>query len=57
MARQRSQVEWLQEGDRNTAFFHSKARRKTDHINALVGEDGTVCTDQSEIKGMVHTFY
>jgi hypothetical protein len=45
--------------DQNTAFFHSKvsARRKTNRINTLVKEDVTVCTDQSEIKGMVHTFY
>jgi hypothetical protein len=59
MARQRSRVEWLREGDRNTAFFHAKAsaRRKTNHIDVLVREDGSVCNDQSEIKGMVHTFY
>jgi hypothetical protein len=56
MARQRSRVEWLCEGDRNTAFFHAKctARRKTNHIGALVREDGSVSTDQTEIKGMVH---
>jgi hypothetical protein len=59
MARQRSRVEWLREGDRNTAFFHAKAsaRRKTNRIDVLVREDGSVCNDQSEIKGMVHTFY
>jgi hypothetical protein len=58
MARQRSRVEWLKEGDRNTAFFHSKAtaRRKTNKIESLIREDGSVCTEESEIKGMVHSW-
>jgi hypothetical protein len=52
-------VEWLYEGDRNTTFFHEKAfaRRKTNRIDALVCEDGSVCTDQNGIKGMVYEFY
>jgi hypothetical protein len=59
MARQRSHVDWLREGDRNTAFFHSKAtaRKRTNRISALVREDGSVCEDQTEIKSMVHHFY
>ncbi|KAM0872963.1 hypothetical protein ACQ4PT_038412 [Festuca glaucescens] len=59
MARQRSRVEWLREGDRNTAFFHSKAsaRRRTNRIAELVREDGSVCSDQAGIKGMVQHFY
>ena len=45
MAQQRSHVEWLKEGDRNTAFFHARAsaRRRTNTIKALVREDGTKC--------------
>ncbi|KAM0822709.1 hypothetical protein ACQ4PT_071337 [Festuca glaucescens] len=59
MARQRSRVEWLREGDHNTAFFHAKAsaRRKTNRISTLVREDGSRCDDQNEIKGMIHHFY
>jgi hypothetical protein len=59
MVRQRSRVDWLREGDRNTAFFHSKAsaRRRTNRINMLVREDESVCDDQAGIKGMVHQFY
>jgi hypothetical protein len=59
MARQRSRVEWLQEGDRNTAFFFAKAsaRKKTNRITALAREDGLMCNDQNQIKGMVHEFY
>ncbi|KAK1678101.1 hypothetical protein QYE76_038949 [Lolium multiflorum] len=58
MARQRSRVEWLREGDRNTAFFHSKAtiRRKTNRIEALTRENGSVSTDETEIKVMVHNW-
>jgi hypothetical protein len=59
MARQRSQVEWLQEGDQNTAFFFAKAsaRKKMNRITALAREDGSMCNDQNQIKGMVHEFY
>jgi hypothetical protein len=59
MARQRSRVEWLREGDRNTSFFHARAsaRKRTNKISALVREDGSKCESQGEIKGMVHQFY
>jgi hypothetical protein len=59
MARQRSRVAWLREGDRNTAFFHARAsaRKKTNRIDILVREDGSKCEDQQGIKGMVHSFY
>ncbi|KAM0884665.1 hypothetical protein ACQ4PT_030837 [Festuca glaucescens] len=59
MARQRSRVDWLREGDHNTAFFHAKAttRKKANRIASLQRENGTLCSDQEEIKGMVHGFY
>jgi hypothetical protein len=52
-------VEWLQEGDQNIVFFHSKAsaRKRANRISALVKEDGSVCNDHAGIKNMVHHFY
>jgi hypothetical protein len=59
MARQRSRIEWLKEGDRNTSFFHARAsaRRRANKINALARPDGSRCTDMAEIKGLVGEFY
>ena len=59
MARQRSRVEWLKEGDRNTSFFHARAsaRRRTNRIRWLCKPDGTRCEDQKGIQEMVHNFY
>jgi hypothetical protein len=58
MARQRSRVEWLKGGDRNTAFFHgpASARRSTNKVRSLVREDGTRCDDLPGIKGMAEEF-
>jgi hypothetical protein len=54
-----SWVDWLWEGDQNTTFFHAKAsaRKKNNQIISLVRDDGSSCTDQGEIKGMMHHFY
>jgi hypothetical protein len=59
MARQRSRVEWLREGDRNTSFFHARAsaRCKANKIEVLLRPDGSKCEEQGEIKGMVQNFY
>jgi hypothetical protein len=59
MACQRSRVDWLREGDRNTTFFHAwaTAQRRANRISRLERPDGSMCDDSSEIKGMVHNFY
>ncbi|XP_071676865.1 uncharacterized protein [Lolium perenne] len=58
MSRQRSRVEWLKAGDRNSAFFHARAsaRRRTNKVRALIREDGSRCEDIDEIKVMTENF-
>ena len=59
MAKQRSRITWLAEGDNNTKFFQRKAsaRRAKNRIVKLERADGTVCTDPSELAGMATEFY
>jgi hypothetical protein len=59
MEKQRSRVEWLQEGDRNTAFFQAKARQRgrINKIKSLKRPDGTLCTTQDELEAMAANFY
>jgi hypothetical protein len=57
MMKQRSRLDWLKEGDRNTSFFHSKAREQaqTNRILALGTEEGgwysSDCSKGSGIRG------
>nr|XP_040244223.1 uncharacterized protein LOC120963597 [Aegilops tauschii subsp. strangulata] len=59
MERQRSRIDWLKEGDRNTSFFQAraKARRHTNRIQCLQRDGGSFCETQGDIKGMVQKFY
>ncbi|KAM0896908.1 hypothetical protein ACQ4PT_022902 [Festuca glaucescens] len=59
MARQRSRIQWLKEGDRNSAFFHAKAkdRARSNLITTLKSDDGSFCSNQFELEAMADSFF
>jgi hypothetical protein len=58
IARQRSRIRWLQEGDANTSFFHVHAsiRRRRNHIFSL-RSGGTPVTEQAAMEEMATEHY
>lgn len=59
MERQRSRMDWLKDGDRNTSLFQAKsrARAKRNAITSLRRDDGTVAVAQEDIEGVATEFY
>jgi hypothetical protein len=57
--RQRAHVNWLERGDRNTAFFHSYAsgRRKKNKIKKLIREDGSIVEREEEMAAVVTNYF
>ncbi|KAA3482036.1 RNA-directed DNA polymerase (Reverse transcriptase) [Gossypium australe] len=57
--RQKARCDWLQLGDRNTNFFHSRTikRRKSNRIMSLRIENGDWCSDQSILKNKAVEFF
>ena len=57
--RQRSKIEWLRDGDRNTRFYHSKAsqRRRRNYIKGLFDSNGVWCSQPSRVATIAVDFY
>ncbi|KAH7834805.1 hypothetical protein Vadar_019912 [Vaccinium darrowii] len=56
---QRSRVNWLNYGDRNSSFFHATMvqRRQRNQILRLKAEDGAWCTNEDEINGCIAEYF
>ncbi|GJZ02917.1 reverse transcriptase [Tanacetum coccineum] len=59
MWRQRSRIQWLKEGDKNTQFFHAQAtsRRKRNNLLKLRTEDGRWVNDTNGLCNMVSSYF
>lgn len=59
MYRQRSRVDWLRAGDKNTQYFQQRAshRKRKNTVKALRRGDGTKCTVDDEMRDMAAAFY
>jgi hypothetical protein len=57
--RQRSHVQWLAAGDKNTCFFHLCVSqwRKKNRITESVKEDGSLELGEEELDHMARRFY
>ena len=59
IARCRSHISWLNEGDANTAMFHSFARyrKRKNFISKLVTDEGEVLTKHEDKEQNIFNFY
>jgi hypothetical protein len=57
--RQKSRIQWLKEGERNTKFFHRSMvqRRQTNHITHLVSDQGTKIQQHADIEKEMLSYY
>nr|TKR98075.1 hypothetical protein D5086_0000206760 [Populus alba] len=59
LLKQRSRINWLKLGDRNTKFFHNSLlqRQVRNQIHSLQNSTGSVITDQQEMGNLASTYY
>ena len=57
--RQRSRINWLQSGDRNTSFFHAKAsaRQKKNFIEGILDENEVWQEDEEKVADVMVKYY
>lgn len=57
--KQKSRIEWLKEGDRNTKFFHTTMliRRRRNRVDALLDDNGEWVTEKEQLKKVAIGFY
>ena len=57
--KQKSRIQWLQEGDQNTKFFHGvmAARQNRNTIRSLTDSDGNKLTEHSQISNEAINFF
>ena len=56
---QRSRIDWLKEGDRNTEFFHRKAvwRARKNKVRSLIDNNGVEHADHKAMGGLVQEYF
>jgi hypothetical protein len=59
MYRQRSRLDWLKAGDRNTRFFQNRAshRRRKNTVRWLQNDDGSRCSTDVEMRARARDFF
>ncbi|KAL4362829.1 hypothetical protein GQ457_04G015580 [Hibiscus cannabinus] len=57
--RQMSRIDWISQGDRNTSYFHRKAKQRKirNHIVSLQLPDGTWCDDEQVLRTQAASFF
>lgn len=56
---QKSPVDWLRLGDKNTKFFHTTTlvRRRRNRVETLMNDEGALLTDSTDLKNNALEFY
>ncbi|CAL9213361.1 unnamed protein product, partial [Arabidopsis halleri] len=57
--RQRSRIQWLHSGDRNTAYFHAatRSRRAVNNVSVIEDELGNEYHDEDQIASTISQYY